>query len=118
MSYIDYSDRTVHGFCPVCGGETLFLGEGGDVTCTRPTCPRPTAVAEILGEGECGHLLGIDHFDYSVIHPLVERLDNVLLDCELTRYMRSLAGPPVQPGYYRVTGSGDSWEWELLASDE
>jgi hypothetical protein len=33
----------VHGRCPACGGSSLFLGEGGHVTCSRIDCPDPSA---------------------------------------------------------------------------
>jgi hypothetical protein len=106
--------KTVRGFCPACGWETLFLSTGGNVVCSRLTCPRPTAADEILDTQETGHLVELDPFDYSMVHPLIERLDNQLLDCELAKYMRSLAGPPVEPGRYRVTWVDEDWVWEPI----
>ena len=38
----------VEGRCPACGGASLFLGEGGYVTCARLDCPEPTAVSDEL----------------------------------------------------------------------
>jgi hypothetical protein len=111
---MNLSHREVSGICPACGYPTLFLGSGGHVTCSRLTCPRPTTADEILGERESGHLVDIDEFDYSMVHPLIERLDNALLDCDLAKYMRSLDGPPVEPGRYRVTWAEDDWTWESL----
>lgn len=40
----------VKGRCPACGWETLFVGEGGYITCSRLECPRPDTVTELLGE--------------------------------------------------------------------
>jgi len=111
---MNQSHRIVSGVCPACGQETLFLGSQGHVTCSRLTCPRPTAADEILDTQETGHLVEIDHFDYNMVHPLIERLDNKLLDCELNKYMRSLAGPPVEPGRYRVTWASCDWVWEPI----
>lgn len=39
---------TVQGRCPACGGESLFLGSGGYVTCARMECPDPEAATRIL----------------------------------------------------------------------
>src|SRR5574343_1051347 len=38
----------VAGCCPACGGASLFVGEGGYVTCSMRPCPDPTAVADLL----------------------------------------------------------------------
>lgn len=39
----------VQGRCPACHGESLFLGEGGYVTCSRIDCPDPDAPSRALG---------------------------------------------------------------------
>lgn len=41
---------TVHvqGFCPAGCGPTLVLGSDHHVICGSDTCPRPTAVADLL----------------------------------------------------------------------
>ena len=38
----------VDGYCPMGCGPTLFLGEGGYVTCSWHACPNPSAVADLL----------------------------------------------------------------------
>lgn len=40
--------RSVAGRCPACGNESLFLGDGGYVTCSRAECPNPAAASELL----------------------------------------------------------------------
>lgn len=40
--------ESVKGKCPACGG-SLFLGEGGYVTCSFIGCPNPSAPSELLG---------------------------------------------------------------------
>lgn len=40
----------VAGRCPACGGESLFLADGGHVTCRRLDCPDPCAVDDILNQ--------------------------------------------------------------------
>jgi len=38
----------VRGRCPACRGESLFVGEGGYVTCSRIDCPEPDAASTLL----------------------------------------------------------------------
>jgi hypothetical protein len=38
----------VQGRCPACGWTSLFLGNGGHVTCSRLECPEPCAADEML----------------------------------------------------------------------
>lgn len=40
--------QKVAGRCPVCNGESLFLGAGGHVTCSRIECPDPCSADELL----------------------------------------------------------------------
>lgn len=110
--YIDYSDRRVAGFCPMGCGESLTLATGGQIRCEYPLCPRPTAASEILADPQTGHIVELGVRDFSIIHPLRERLDGQLLECELNEYLQDLGGPPQPPGRYRVTGSGETWTWE------
>ncbi|MFE7485446.1 hypothetical protein [Streptomyces sp. NPDC057552] len=42
----------VQGRCPACGAASLFLGEGGHVTCARIECPNPCAADDLLHGGE------------------------------------------------------------------
>lgn len=39
----------VEGECPECGCESLFLGDGGYVTCSRIDCSSPSSPSEVLG---------------------------------------------------------------------
>jgi hypothetical protein len=38
----------VKGRCPACGATSLFLGDGGYVTCSRLDCPQPDAASTLL----------------------------------------------------------------------
>lgn len=40
----------VQGRCPACGLTTLFVGDGGYITCSNVDCPRPDLVNELIGE--------------------------------------------------------------------
>ncbi|HXS32224.1 MAG TPA: DUF6085 family protein [Solirubrobacterales bacterium] len=92
----------VRGHCPIGCGETLFVGGGGHVTCSYETCPRPAAVDELLAERETEHIVVFTPTNFSIQHPLRERLDGELFDCELHAHLSNLGGPPVAPGRYRV----------------
>lgn len=105
----------VKGYCPACGGETLFLGSGGYVTCSRLDCARPEAVSTLLDDQETEHVVTFAEKGFTIRHPLIERLDGVLEDCPLHRSILALAGPPVQPGRYRARPTDDGWwSWEAL----
>ncbi len=43
--------QSVQGQCPACRGNSLFLAEGGYVTCSRIDCPNPDAVSTLLDPG-------------------------------------------------------------------
>lgn len=50
---------SVQGRCPACRGASLFLGNGGHITCARLDCPNPTAVDDLLhGEPAPAHNAG------------------------------------------------------------
>ncbi|PAZ15637.1 hypothetical protein CLM62_12640 [Streptomyces sp. SA15] len=38
----------VQGRCPACGGSSLFLAEGGYITCARLDCPNPDVASQLL----------------------------------------------------------------------
>lgn len=40
--------QDVAGHCPACRRESLFLGDGGHVTCARLECPNPCAADQLL----------------------------------------------------------------------
>lgn len=107
-------DRAVAGYCPMGCGRTLFLAAGGCVTCSFISCPRPTAVDDLLEDQESEHIVQFDPDEFTVRHPLRERLDDALMDCDLHHYIASLPGPPVRPGRYRARQREGGWTWETL----
>lgn len=105
----------VAGYCPMGCGPTLFLGRGGHITCSLASCPRRTAVAELLEDQEADHVVVLRKRDFTIRHPLRERLDDHLLTCAIHRRIASLAKPPAKPGTYRLTVlPAGSWMWEEL----
>ena len=116
------ADRRVQGCCPMGCGETLVLAAEGYVTCTRLRCPRPDAATDILADQESEHIVVFGETEFTVRHPLRERLDDALMDCELHKDIAAMAGPPVRPGTYRArwadhdpaTPGYGRWTWEEL----
>jgi hypothetical protein len=100
---------TVQGCCPMGCGQTLVLGEGGLVTCCSLECPRPDAATAILSDAGPEHLVELREEDYTVRHPLAERLDDALLSCTLHEHLQHM--PPRKPGRYRVLADGESYVW-------
>ncbi|WP_145503124.1 hypothetical protein [Streptomyces sp. CFMR 7] len=62
----------VQGCCPACGAASLFLGEGGHVTCARIECSNPCAADDMLrgGEEALAQALGGDRTAHIIGHNL------------------------------------------------
>ena len=112
--------RKVQGYCPICRGDTLVLAIGGHITCGRLTCPRPTAVDELLEDHEIEHVVSIGDSAFMVRHPLRERLDDELMVCGLHKWIATRSGPPAAVGRYRVEwrGDPDTALWSYLGDIE
>jgi hypothetical protein len=113
-------DRHVEGYCPMGCGRTLFLGDGGDITCSYLHCPNRGAVAEILADSETQHIVWFGETTFTMLHPLRERLADedaqaALAACRLHEHINAMDGPPVAPGKYRAAArTGAGWKWELV----
>lgn len=92
----------VVGHCPVGCGQTLAL-VSNEVVCSEPDCPRPRASTEILLDSETEHVVQLERTEFTVRHPLRERLDDALLVCDLHHSIAAMNGPPAEPGLYRVS---------------
>lgn len=113
----------VRGFCPMgCVVATLRVAANGRVYCTNPQCPRPFAAAEILEETETEHVVRLRAGDFTIKHPLRERLEGEpagadaggLFDCPLAASLEACSGPPHRLGDYRVFRDDDGWRWQPL----
>lgn len=98
----------VKGICPACGRETLgviITGGGSFMHCAGIDCPRPTALQEILTTcSQPEHVVDLRADGYSLQHPMIERLDGVLLDrCSLDAWLRDSDVPPEAVGRYVVS---------------
>lgn len=88
----------VAGFCPMGCGETLFIAQGGYITCSYIPCPNPSAVADILGFRETEHLVQFHAGTFTVMHPLRERVNpNDLLSCDLGEHIKNDLVPRITP---------------------
>ncbi len=113
-------DRAVSGYFPAGCGATLFRAADGRVSCSGPDCPRPAAVADLLADQETEHIVVFGETEFTVRHPLRERLDDALMDCDLHKDIAAMDGPPVEPGTYRArwadydaaTPGYGRWTWE------
>lgn len=83
-----------NAFCPACG-HRLWVDLESDgmaqLVCDYPPCPRSDAAGQILSEQQgLRHIIRVDADGYSVKHPLIERLDDALLDCALANTVARL----------------------------
>jgi len=108
----------VQGFCPMGCGATLFLGNGGYITCRYIHCPCPDAVSTLLDDRETDHVVHLHERTFTVRHPLRERLDDALMRCGLDQHLIELDGPPRSLGRYRVGREGERWTWQRIESEE
>lgn len=112
-------DVDVAGYCPMGCGQTLFVGAGGRLTCSYAECPMPTAVDELLSDGDTRHLVRIDEDKFTIQHPLRERVGEAhsltsgnLFSCELHKKLHALGCAPKAPGFYRVHVVDHVLHWE------
>lgn len=101
--------------CPACGGESLHLMQSGLILCLAEGCPSPDAAQQILSERETEHIVQFDEHGWNMIHPLRDRLGD-LLGCPVHEAVNRLPGPPAGIiGKYRVRPDGKGGlEVELL----
>jgi hypothetical protein len=95
-------------------GQTLFLG---DLTCSSLECPKPDAAFQLLcNEEATQHIVVFTKGDFSIKHPLRERLEDELFDCPLHRYLHSLPAAPgkAAPGKYEAVHDGAHWGFVLI----
>jgi len=111
-------ERDIVGYCPMGCGRTLFRALGGHITCSLIGCPDPAAVDKLLDDPETEHVVEFRESDFTVRHPLRERIDGDLFDCQLHADIVALSGPPVRPGRYRACSSAFGWTWQPLNGED
>lgn len=101
----------VQGFCPMGCGQTLFLGTGGHITCSWANCPDTGALDTIASEPVTEHIVHIRAKDFTIRHPLRDRVGRNLEECGFHGWLSSLDAPPMPPGTYLVAPAANGWTW-------
>lgn len=114
--------QPVAGYCPMGCGKTLFLADGGHITCSYLGCADPCKADELLQDMETEHIAEFDEHGFTVLHPLRERPEH-LFRCTVFEDLGGLSGPPNgRPGRYRVTrhqpnASSESYRGDAIGWD-
>ena len=112
---------SIQGHCPHGCGATLEVNiVTGQLSCSNGECPNPNAVQAILDHNEPNHIVRIEEEGWVIKHPLLERVEDRLFDCEVGRTLAMLPPPRNhwRPGDYEVTINDDgSWNWKKLGDD-
>lgn len=95
------NSQKIAGYCPMGCGQTLFVGEGGAITCSLLSCPRPDAVHQLLSDRETEHIVVYGEETFSLKHPLRERIEGELFECAIHAHLASQPRPAMTPGTYR-----------------
>lgn len=108
----------IDGFCPMCGSQTLYAEEMrvvNRIICIGDDCPDPQATHRILSDSSTDHLVTFTGSGFTIRHPLRERIDDALMDCELHLHLMSMPGPPEgRPGVFQISGEGGNWALQRL----
>lgn len=86
--------------CPACGHRLGMVSNR--ILCSSTGCTRRDAAHRILADPERDHIVEFTEGSFGIKHPLIERLDGELFTCSLHTDLAGYAGPPVEPGMYRV----------------
>ena len=90
--------------CPMGCGKTIHTSREGLVLCVNPDCPDMRAIGKIMdGEHIAKHRIKFSRGHWSCVHPIFERIENKLLDCDIERAVSEM-------GYYGVD-NGELWTW-------
>jgi len=104
--------QNIKGYCPMGCGQTLFVADGGYVTCSFISCPDPGYVSDLLDDRETEHIVKFTDDGFTVQHPLKERRAK-LMDCDLHVRLAELNGAPVESGTYRLLTSATDKPWSF-----
>ncbi len=108
---MEENEIKVKGCCPSCGCRNLALyTDVNEIVCKSKYCDDPYALHKIIQDDEIEHVVFIGAKDFSMQHPLKERVNRELLHCEQGEWLFSQSGPPVEPGKYRMRRTLDDDE--------
>lgn len=113
--------------CPSCGHSTLYAitadtVDNARIVCARIACLRPRAVMDLLSETlkPTQHIVTIGRSSWSATHPMIERLDGQLHQCNIAKWANRLYDIGAGEGRYIVSavdGDPDDFEFEALQDD-
>ena len=103
----------IRGFCPACGTERLIATYDDVIRCVNPDCADRQAVAKLLAEPETDHVVHFIDGDFTIKHPLTERVN--LFTCRLHQF---LTMRPYQGLTGRFTAVSDEAGWRLTNIDD
>lgn len=77
-------DISIRGFCPMgCGEDTLYAtAKGGYIICAgngEDDCSDPRSVSKLLSSPETDHVAMVGEYDFTIAHPMRERIGLSLL---------------------------------------
>jgi hypothetical protein len=95
----------VLGYCPSCGQDKLTVAaSGGAIVCHHFGCAEPTAVHDILRDREVQHIVTFTEDGWTLRHPLIERIDDRLVNCDVHEMLAELTQTDrLEPGRWRVS---------------
>ena len=110
--------HVVTGSCPSCGRSKVVLIDG-NLQCDNPGCKEPDAVSRLLNDQEIHHTIVLEETGFILRHPLLERVDERLMNCKVHATIANMTEAPAPPGAYRLhIDLEEGWLWEPLPGTE
>lgn len=118
----------VRGRCPECFGSSLFLGEGGYVTCSRLECTDPTRADSLLNQGAFSagesalraaaqELVYGENFGQHVGDCKIDHVRDAECTCYLAPLKAALDGAPWEPSEEQVERAAEAG-WRAIDTDD
>lgn len=94
---------TIQARCPACGEAKLTVTSDGRLRCAHVDCPQPGSLSKLLNEPfPAEHWVHLRPTGFYVMHPLIERVDQTIFDCEIDTELAIMNAPPHPLGTYIV----------------
>lgn len=102
-------------FCPMGCGQTIDVTSNGFVLCVQPQCPDTHAIAKIFAEDSLKHHVRISpDGHWGAVHPLHERINGNLLDCEVHKGVADALRYGFDNGTFWMwyDETDEEWKWK------
>jgi hypothetical protein len=104
-------------WCPMgCDAKLVMLTETGLLECPGKNCPDKYAVSKLLTRESATtkHIVTLHTDHWSAKHPLSERIDNKLLNCQIGLAAGAMRHHKMPEGTYEVWLDTDKeWKWSI-----